>query len=150
MRYSSPVYDISTFKRWLHCIMRAEHGARDFQRRDEARRTHIAIIRRFWWKLNVIYPVKDNSTFKCSFHCIMRAERRSRDFQRRDETRHKQIAIILRFFSKLCVTSLPLEIFTSFIRSFFFTLHAERSVRVFQRREKNRHTHIAIIRRFCR
>ena len=80
----------------------------------------------------------------------MRAERSSRDFQRRDETRRTQIAIILRFFSKLCAISLPFDIFTSFIRSFYLILHAERSVRVFQRRKKTKHTQIAIIRRFFR
>ena len=80
----------------------------------------------------------------------MRAERSSRDFQHRDETRRTQIAIIPRFFSKLCVISLPFEIFTSFTRSFYFILHAKRSVRVFQRRKKIKHTQIAIIRRFLR
>ena len=80
----------------------------------------------------------------------MRAERSSRDFQRRDETRRTQIPIILRFFSKLCVISLPLEICTSFTRSFYFILYAERSVRVFQRRKRTKHTQIAIIRRFFR
>ena len=63
---------------------------------------------------------------------------------------HTQIAIILRFSSKLCVISLPFEIFTSFTRSFYLILHAERSVRVFQRRKKTKHTQIAIIRRFFR
>ena len=48
---SHPSEIFTTFKRYFHCIMRAEHGARDFQRRDEARRTQIAIIRRFCRKL---------------------------------------------------------------------------------------------------
>ena len=87
---------------------------------------------------------------KRCFHCIMRAEHGARDFRRRDETRRKQIAIILRFFSKLCVISLPSEIFTSFTRSFYFILQAERSLCVFQRGKKTEHTQIATIRRFFR
>ena len=54
------------------------------------------------------------------------------------------------FFSKSCVISLPFETFTTFTRSFHFILHAERWVRVFQRRNKTKHTQIATIRRFCR
>ena len=126
-------------------------GSRDFQRRDETRRTQIPIIRRFFRYLSYIsHPFEIFTTFKRCFHCFMCAERSSRDFQRRDETRRTQIAIILRFFSKLCVISLPSEIFTSFTRSFYFSLHAERSVRVIQRRKKTKHTQIAIIRRFFR
>ena len=131
--------------------MRAERSIRDFQRRKETKHTQIAIIRRFFRELSDIsHPLEIFTTFKRCFHCFMRAERSSRDFQRRDETRRKQIAIILRFFSKLCVISLPLEIFTSFTRSIYFILHAERSVRVFQRRKRTKHTQIAIIRRFFR
>ena len=47
MRYFSPDRDISSFKRYFHCIMRADLSARDFRRRNKPRHTQIAIIRRF-------------------------------------------------------------------------------------------------------
>ena len=53
-RYFSPVWDISYFKRYFHCIMRAERRARVFHYRNKPRHTQIAIIRRFCPKLWVI------------------------------------------------------------------------------------------------
>ena len=46
-----PAWDISTFKRYFHCIMRAQRSALDFQRRNKPRNTQIATIRRFWRRL---------------------------------------------------------------------------------------------------
>ena len=46
-RYFFPVCDISTLKRYVHCIMRAERSTRAFQRRYRLRHTQVAIIRRF-------------------------------------------------------------------------------------------------------
>ena len=78
--------------------MRAEHGARDFQRRNKLRHTQIAIIRRFCRKLiDISLPFEIFRSLNARFHCIIGAERGSRDFQRRDETRRTQITIILRF-----------------------------------------------------
>ena len=123
------IYDVETLfslhyacRTWSTRFRTSKHAQK------HANRNHssiLSIIKRYF------PPVWDISTFKCSFHCIMRAVRSSRDFQRRDEIRRTQIAIILRFFSKLCVISLPFEIFTSFTCSFYFILHAERSLRVF-------------------
>ena len=48
MRNFSPVWNISSFKRSFHCIMRAGRSVRDFQRRNKPRHTQIAIVRRFW------------------------------------------------------------------------------------------------------
>ena len=42
-----PVCDISTFKRYFHCILRAERSARVFQRRNKPTHTQIGIIRVF-------------------------------------------------------------------------------------------------------
>ena len=58
MRYFSPVRDIWTFKRTLHCvILRAECSARVFHRRNKPRNSRIGIIRRFWRKLcDIIIP----------------------------------------------------------------------------------------------
>ena len=53
-RYFSPVRDISTFKRILHCVMLAEPSARVFRRRNKPRYTQIAIIRRFCRKFSDI------------------------------------------------------------------------------------------------
>ena len=50
-RYFFPVFDISTLKRYLHCIMHAERATRVFKRRNRPRHTQIAIFRRFWKKL---------------------------------------------------------------------------------------------------
>ena len=94
-------------------------------------------------------PVWDNSTLKRFFHCIMRAERCTLVFDLRNNPRHTQIKLNTRFFRKLCVISLPFEIFTTSSRSFLSILHAERTARVFQRRNKPRHTQFTIIYRFC-
>ena len=56
LRYFSPVLDIATIKRPLHTILRAERRAHVFQRRYKPRNYKIAIIRRFWQKLCVIFP----------------------------------------------------------------------------------------------
>ena len=42
------------FIRCFHCVMRAEHSAHVFQRRNKTRHTQIAIIRRFWSKSSSI------------------------------------------------------------------------------------------------
>ena len=42
-----PGWDISTFKRYFLCIMRAERSARAFQRRNKPTHTQILIIRVF-------------------------------------------------------------------------------------------------------
>ena len=54
MRCFCHVWDISTFKRSFHCIMRAERSAPVLQRRRNPRHTQIAITPRFWRKLSVI------------------------------------------------------------------------------------------------
>ena len=110
-RYFFPVCGISTFKRYFHCIMSAVRRARVSQRRNKPRNTQIAILRRFWRKLNVIYPVKDNSTFKPSFNCILHIKRSARVSQGRNKPRNTQIAIIRRFWRRLSVISLPFVIF---------------------------------------
>ena len=52
--YFSPVWDISTFKRYFHCIMRAERSARVIRRRNKPKHTQIATVGRFWRKLSSI------------------------------------------------------------------------------------------------
>ena len=54
MRNFSPDRDISSFKRYFHCMMRAERSARDFQRRNKPRHKQIAFIRRLCPNLCVI------------------------------------------------------------------------------------------------
>ena len=51
MRYFSPVRDISTFKRSVQCIMRAERSARVVRRRNEPIHTQITRNSRFSRKL---------------------------------------------------------------------------------------------------
>ena len=148
-RYFFPVCGISTFKRYFHCIMSAVRRARVSQRRNKPRNTQIAILRRFWRKLNVIYPVKDNSTFKPSFHCILHIKRSARVSQRRNKPRNTQIAINRRFCRNLNLIY-PVKDNTTIKRSFPSILHAERSARVFPRRNKTGNTQIAMIRRFWR
>ena len=130
--------------------MRAERSSRDFQRRDETRRTQIAIILRFFSKLCVIsLPFEIFTSFTRSFYFILNAKR-VRVFQRRKKTKHTQIAIIRRFFRYLSDISHPFEIFTTFKRCFHCIMRAEHSARDFALRNVPRNTQIAIIRRFCR
>ena len=98
MRYFSPVCDISTVKRYFHCIMRAERNAYDFHRRNKPRNSQIAIIRLFERKLGdisfafVIFR-RLNATFTPFYmhnvvHMISSVEK---------SPGHTQIAIIRRF-----------------------------------------------------
>ena len=112
MIYFSPAWDISTFKRYFHCIMRAERSATRYpaskQAISHANRNHSSILQ----QIKLYHsPVWDISTSKRYFHCIMRAERSARVIQRRNKPTHTQIATIVRFWRKLCVISLQLKIF---------------------------------------
>ena len=132
-RYFFPVCDILTFKRYFHFILHAKRSARVFHRRNKPRNSQIAIIRRFWRKLNDIYPVNDKSTIKRTFHTILHAERSARVFQRRNKPRHTQITIIRRFWRRLSVISFPLVILWRFNAIFTAlrvqnVLHASSSV----------------------
>ena len=54
MRYCSPVWDISTFKRSFYSILHAGRSPPDLQRRNMPVSSPNSIIRRFWRKLYVI------------------------------------------------------------------------------------------------
>ena len=112
MGYFSHVRDIATFKRTLHCVMRAERSVRAFHRRNKPRNPLIAIIRRLRRKLCVIsHPFEIIRRLNALFHCIMRAERSARVVRRRNKPRYRQNAFIRRFWRILRVISLPFEIF---------------------------------------
>ena len=75
MRYIRPGGDISTFKRYLYCILRAECYTRRFQRRDKPNCAQNATIYTILKKTKRYFAfVADISTFKCYFYCILRAE----------------------------------------------------------------------------
>ena len=75
MRYIRPVGDISTFKRYFYCILRAECYTRRFQRRDKPNCAKNATIHSTMAKtVRYIRPVGDISTFKHYFHRILHAQ----------------------------------------------------------------------------
>ena len=74
MRYIGPAGDISTLKRYFHCILHAECYARSFQRRDKPNCAKNATIYSILTKtVRYIRPVGDISTFKRYFHRILHA-----------------------------------------------------------------------------
>ena len=78
----------------------------------------------------------------------MRAESSARVLQRRNWPRHTQMAIIRSILTKIKRNFYPVCNISMFKRYFLCIVSAERSARVFQRRNRPRHTQIAIIRRF--
>ena len=79
MRYFDIVEDISTFKRYIHCILHAECYARQFRRRKEQTCARYATISAILKKTVRYFAIGgDISTFKRNFHCILNAERYAR------------------------------------------------------------------------
>ena len=126
--YFSTTWDISTFKRYFHCIMRAERSARVIHLRNKPRHKQFAIIRWFCPKLWCISLPFD--IFLRYFHCIMRAERSALVFLRRNKPTHTQIATISRFWRKLCVIPLQFKIFRC-LYAVFTALSAQNVVHAF-------------------
>ena len=71
-RYFALVGDISTFKRYFHCILHTECYARLFFILETCPTVRkIRPFTRFWWQtVRYIGPVGDISTFKRCFHCF--------------------------------------------------------------------------------
>ena len=150
-RYSSPVWDISTFNRSLHCIRLVECIARVFQSRNKPIYTQIVIIFRFWRKLSVIClpfeifrRLNPPSTALCVryvVHAILRVK---------TSPDTPQIAITLGFCRKWSVVSLPFEIFRCY-NALFTALCLWNAVHAFSSVEVSPGTpQIAIIRWFRR
>ena len=100
-RHFAFVADISTFKLYFYCILRAECYTRRFQRRDKLNCVLNATIHSTMVKtVRYIRPVGDISTFKRNFYCILHAECYTRRFQRRDKNNSAQNATIFSILSK--------------------------------------------------
>ena len=85
-RYFAFVADISTFKLYFYCILRAECYTRRFQRREKPNCAKNATIHSTMAKtVRYICLVGDITTFKRYFYCILHAECYTRRFQRRDK-----------------------------------------------------------------
>ena len=138
MRYFSPDRDISSFKRYFHCIMRAERSARDFRRRNKPRHKQIAIIRRFYPNLCVIpLPIEifrrlnEIFTALCVQNVVHDWSAASKQAHTHANRNHWSILTkIKRYFS-------PVPDISTFEHTPHSNMHAERSARVFQRRNKN-------------
>ena len=73
--------DISTFKRYFHCILDAECYARQFHRRKEQMCAQNATISSILKKTVRYFAIaEDISMFKRYYHCISRAECYARRF----------------------------------------------------------------------
>ena len=150
-RYFSPVWDIydveTLFSLHYACGAWSTRFRTSKHAQKHANRNHspiLSIIKRYFPPFEIFRRINALFIALCArnvFHAISSVEARP------DVCKSQSFFV---FFWKLCVISLPFEIFTSFTRSFYFILHAERSVRVFQRRKKTKHTQIAILVRFFR
>ena len=100
-RYFAVVGDISTFKRYFYCILRAECYTRRFQLRDKPNCAQNATIYSILKKTKRYFAfVGDISTFKRSFYCILRAECYTRRFQRRNKANCAKNATIYSILTK--------------------------------------------------
>ena len=85
MRYIRPVRDISTFKRYFHCILHAECYTRRFQRRDNPNCAQNATIYSILKKTKRYFAfVGDISPFNRYFLRILHAEWYARQCHRRN------------------------------------------------------------------
>ena len=101
VRYIRPVGDISTFKRYFHCILHTEWYSRQFHRRNIKICAQNATIYTILKKtVSYIQPVGDISTFKRYFHRILHAEYYTRRFQRRHKPNCAQSATIYSILTK--------------------------------------------------
>ena len=95
VRYFDIVGDISTFKRYIHCILHPECYARHFRRRKEQTCAQNATISSILKKTVLYFDiVGEISPFKRYFHGILHAERYARQFHRRKEQTCGQNATI--------------------------------------------------------
>ena len=148
MRYFSPILYISAFKRYFHCIMRTDHSARDFQRRNELRHTKIAIFHRFWRQLFVIsLPFEIFRILNAIFTalCVPNVVHALSSVETSPDTRKSQS-----FVDSDNNYALFLSRLRYFVVSTHLSLHSERRARVFYRRNRPWHTQIAIIHRCWR
>ena len=113
MRNFSPVWNISSFKRSFHCIMRTDRSARVFQRRNKPRHTKIAIIHRFWRQLFVIsLPFEIFRSLNAIFTALC-VQKGVHDYFATSEQAHTHanrnrssiVTIIMRYFSPVWVIS---------------------------------------------
>ena len=131
--------------------MLAGRSARFFRRRNKPRYTQTALIRRFCRKLSdvslpceILRRLTALFTALCVQNVVHASRPASKQVQIRANCNYSSILKeINRYFSPVWDTS-------TFKRCFHCIMRAERSARLFHRRNKSRYTQIAIIRRFCR
>ena len=129
--------------------MRTERRARAFHYRNKPRHTQIAIIRRFCPKLCVIsLPFETfrrlNALFTAS--CVPNVVHAFSSVETSPDSSKSQSFVD---FVQIYTLFLSDRDISSFIRSFQCIMRADCSARDLQRRNKPRHTQIAIIRRVC-
>ena len=128
--------------------MRAERSARVFQRRNKPRRKQIAIIRRFCPNLCVIsLPIEIFRPLNAIFTalCVRNGVHAFFIVEKSPDTGTSKSFVDLYKFMRY---SSPNRDISSFNRSFNCIMRADLSARDFRRRNKPRHTQIAIVRRF--
>ena len=111
VRAFAPDGDISTFKRYFHCILHAECSAGRFYRRNKHSSTQIVNIYSILPNSNRYFaPAGDISTFKRYLHCIFQAEYSADRFFRNKNSR-SQILTVHSILTKTDRYFSPLEIF---------------------------------------
>ena len=102
VRAFAPDGDISTFKRYFHCILHAECSAGRFYRRNKHSSTQIVNIYSILTKfMRAFAPVGDISKFKRYFHSILNAECYACLFQRATMPNCTQNAPIYSILTKI-------------------------------------------------
>ena len=94
VRAFAPDGDISTFKRYFHCILHAECSAGRFYRRNKHSSTQIVNIYSILPNSNRYFaPAGDISTFKRYLHCIFQAEYSADRFFRNKNSRSQIVTV---------------------------------------------------------
>ena len=132
-RYFGTLWDTSTFKRTFYSILDAERSARGFQLRIKPSGPKFANTSSILTKMYRYFGTFcDISTFKRTFYTILDAECSAHYMQGRDKHRSSKFATISSILTKIYRYFGLARDISSFKRTFYSILYADRSGRGFQ------------------
>ena len=132
-RYFGTFWDISTFKRTFYSILDAECSAHYMQDRDKHSSSKFANISSILTKINRYFGLAgDISSFKRTFYTILDAECSAHYMQRRNKPSDSKFVNISSILTKMYRYFGLAGDISSFRRTFYSILYADRSGRGFQ------------------
>ena len=132
-RYFGLASDISSFKRTFYSILYADRSGRGFQLGNRPSCAKFVNIYSILTKINLCIDIFcDISTFKRTFNSILQVERSAHYMQGRNKHRSSKFATISSLLTKIYRYFGLARDISSFKRTFYSILYADRSGRGFQ------------------